>query len=170
MENGSVQRDSKHSEYEGARKVKNINSHVQLVSKISEYEGARKVRPRLAGPATAGKKSGKMKNALFNDYPKCRSRVSKIGFVVAPSVSDGLTQTGSKMSRMFEKTEKRYAQRDSNGSESGVQMSLGCVQNGFCCSAVRLGRGFKSSFSERGRNTGTGVQNEGGGCPEWVLL
>ena len=32
------------------------------------------------------------------------------------------------------------------------------------CSAVRIGRGFKSSLSERGSYTGTGVQNVTG---EW---
>jgi len=35
------------------------------------------------------------------------------------------------------------------------KMSGSGVQNVLCCSAVRLGRGFKSSLSERGRNTGT---------------
>jgi len=46
-------------------------------------------------------------------------------------------------------------------------MSLGCVQNGVYCSAVHIGRGFKSSLSERGRYNGSmgskmrqlGVQN-----------
>ncbi len=45
-----------------------------------------------------------------------------------------------------------------------------CVQNVFCCRAVRLGRGSKSSLSERGRYTKNilhiSVQNEGLGCPK----
>ena len=43
------------------------------------------------------------------------------------------------------------------------KMSGSGVQNVLCCSAVRLGRGFKSSLSERGHYNGTvcteGVQN-----------
>jgi len=80
------------------------------------------------------------------------SNLSEMWFCAVPSVSDGLTQGMSRMSKMCEKTNKRCAQRDSKVSES-------CVQNGFCCSAVRLGRGFKSSLSERGHYTVTDVQN-----------
>ncbi len=81
----------------------------------------------------------------------------KCGFGVVPSVPDGLTLGMSRMSKMGEETNSRSVQRDSKVSES-------CVQNGFWCSAVRLGRGFKSSLSERGHYTGTDVQNDPAGA------
>jgi len=90
---------------------------------------------------------------VCNETPKSRSHMSKMGFVVVPSVSDGLTQGMSRMSKMCEKTNKRCAQRASKVSES-------CVQNGFCCSAVRLRRGFKSSLSEMALHRNR--------CPKWV--
>ncbi|MFA6479894.1 MAG: hypothetical protein WCV67_16385 [Victivallaceae bacterium] len=54
----------------------------------------------------------------------CAQRLSKVselgvqnGFGVAPSVSDGPAQAVSNMSKMFEKTDNRCAERSSKVSE-----------------------------------------------------
>ena len=64
----------------------------------------------------------------------------------------------SNMSRMFEKTNDRCAQRHSKVSESSVQ-------NGLCCSAVRAGRGSEP-LAERERYTGKVLHAMCPICPE----
>jgi len=51
---------------------------------------------------------------------------------------------------------KFKVKKQNNNSLKGVSKTS---EMWFCCSAVRIGRGFKSSLSERGRYTGTGVRN-----------
>ena len=75
---------------------------------------------------------------MFNETPKSRSHVSKMGFGVVPSVSDGVLNlhsqregtTSEQMSKMGEETNKRYVQRDSKVSESSVQ-NWTAVRNDF---------------------------------------
>ena len=63
---------------------------VQRDSKVSESGVQNKKREKLkARKARKVEKQGS-KNILFNETPKSRSRVSKMVFVVVPSVSDGV--------------------------------------------------------------------------------
>ena len=98
---------------------------VQRDSKVSESGVQNKKREKLkARKARKVEKQGS-KNILFNETPKSRSRVSKMVFVVVPSVSDGVLNPPSQregtipeqMSKMGEETNNRYVQRDSKVSE-----------------------------------------------------
>ena len=85
---------------------------------------------------------------VFNDTPKSRSQESKwawdvfkMGLVVCRPYRTGVLNLPS--------------QREGATPEQVSNMGVRRVQNGSCCSAVRIGRGFKSSLSERGRYNGT---------------
>ena len=91
-----------------------------------------------------------MQKRSKNGYAEMVSKSRKCGFIVVPSVSDGVLNLPS--------------QREGATPERVSKMWVRRVQNVFCCSTVRIGRGFKSSLSERGSYTGTGVQNVTG---EW---